>query len=278
MTMKKNSARVRSKREPKAATTTEGSNSLADLAARILAEHEACTAAEKRGLHHAVAAGKMLIEAKAALKHGEWLPWLRDHCHISERKAQRYMAIAPHVVPKSDSVSDLAQPATPPVEWADKVLDQPFTDPDFATGDAFFVHWLMLKLMHHAGVPSVAAFLAAEDEIDGQHPLLRLCTFDDLEAAAKALAPMATGKVPFKIDRDSMADVLESIQTLNALTSWLLGRILSEVEYRFDLGDDERYRSEWHETHAAWMVDLEAKLAALPKRRKKKGATVEAAP
>jgi Protein of unknown function (DUF3102) len=60
--------------------TLEQSNSLTDLAASIRAVHEACSVATKRGLHHAVAAGKLLIEAKAQLKHGQWLPWLREHC------------------------------------------------------------------------------------------------------------------------------------------------------------------------------------------------------
>jgi hypothetical protein len=69
----------------------EGSNRLPELAARIKAEHEACTAALKRGIEHAVAAGKLLIEAKAQLPHGQWLPWLREHCQIPERSARRYM-------------------------------------------------------------------------------------------------------------------------------------------------------------------------------------------
>ena len=38
--------------------------------------------------------GKRLIEAKAQLQHGEWLPWLRDNVDISEDSAQRYMKIA----------------------------------------------------------------------------------------------------------------------------------------------------------------------------------------
>ena len=70
------------------------SNRLPERAARIRAEHEACGAALKRGLQHAAAAGNMLIEAKAQLKHGEWLPWLRNHCGIPERTARRYMEIA----------------------------------------------------------------------------------------------------------------------------------------------------------------------------------------
>jgi hypothetical protein len=70
------------------------SNSLTDLAARIRAEHEATALSLKRGLEHSMTAGQLLIEAKALLKHGQWLPWLRDLCAISERTAQLYMRLA----------------------------------------------------------------------------------------------------------------------------------------------------------------------------------------
>jgi hypothetical protein len=49
-------------------TTVDRSNSLADLAARIKAEHEASTLAVKRGLAHAISAGRLLTEAKAVLR------------------------------------------------------------------------------------------------------------------------------------------------------------------------------------------------------------------
>ena len=50
-----------------------GSNSLADLAARI--RHEHCAAAEKltEALRHAMTAGELLVEAKALVQHGQWL-------------------------------------------------------------------------------------------------------------------------------------------------------------------------------------------------------------
>ena len=55
----------------------DGSNSLADLAARIRAEHEATAVALRLSVMHAMAAGELLIEAKAQLgRHGAWLPWL----------------------------------------------------------------------------------------------------------------------------------------------------------------------------------------------------------
>jgi Protein of unknown function (DUF3102) len=75
-------------------STLAASNSLADLAARIKTWHTAVAAALKDSVRHGIAAGELLIEAKAQLKHGEWLPWLRDHVEISERTAQLYMRLA----------------------------------------------------------------------------------------------------------------------------------------------------------------------------------------
>jgi hypothetical protein len=71
-----------------------GDNSLPDLAGRIRVEHEAVSASLKESVRHAIAAGELLIEAKAQLGHGRWLPWLQDHCTISERTAQLYMRVA----------------------------------------------------------------------------------------------------------------------------------------------------------------------------------------
>jgi hypothetical protein len=86
------------------------SNSLADLVARIRAEHEATAAALKSSVEHAMTAGDLLIEAKAQLKHGEWLPWLAEHCEMSERTAQLYMRLAcerPMIESKAQHVADL---------------------------------------------------------------------------------------------------------------------------------------------------------------------------
>jgi hypothetical protein len=70
------------------------SNSLTDLAVRIKAEHQATSDALKTSVEHAIKAGELLLEAKEQLKHGQWLPWLLNHCEISERSAQLYMRIA----------------------------------------------------------------------------------------------------------------------------------------------------------------------------------------
>lgn len=72
------------------------SNSLADLAARIRNAHRDVGNSLTYSVERAFDAGNLLIEAKSQLKHGEWLPWLRDHVEISERTARRYMRVASH--------------------------------------------------------------------------------------------------------------------------------------------------------------------------------------
>ena len=45
-------------------------------------------------MRHAMTAGDLLIEAKAQIPHGAWLPWLAANVEISERSAQLYMRMA----------------------------------------------------------------------------------------------------------------------------------------------------------------------------------------
>jgi len=57
-------------------------------------------------------AGELLLQVKAELKHGEFIPWLAANCDVSDRQARRYMAAAlgkpvPMRVLKTDTVSDL---------------------------------------------------------------------------------------------------------------------------------------------------------------------------
>lgn len=71
----------------------ETSNSLTDLRERFKEEHAAVASALTTTLHHAMACGDILAEAKAKLQHGLWLPWLKS-CNITARLAQRYMRLA----------------------------------------------------------------------------------------------------------------------------------------------------------------------------------------
>jgi Protein of unknown function (DUF3102) len=68
--------------------------SLEDLASRIKAAHAGVLEASKNVVLKAVQAGIALREAKGKLAHGEWLPWLKDNCDVSERHANNYMKLA----------------------------------------------------------------------------------------------------------------------------------------------------------------------------------------
>ena len=70
-------------------------DALVSLVAEINSAHDAVCAALSAGLVHARRAGELLLRAKATLEHGDWLPWLTEHCPaIRERTAQGYMRVA----------------------------------------------------------------------------------------------------------------------------------------------------------------------------------------
>ncbi|HRK30344.1 MAG TPA: DUF3102 domain-containing protein [Tepidisphaeraceae bacterium] len=66
------------------------------VASAINAEHEACIRSGKAFIEHAMNAGKLLIEQKARVAHGEWGDWLAANIAFSESVAQRYMRLARH--------------------------------------------------------------------------------------------------------------------------------------------------------------------------------------
>jgi Protein of unknown function (DUF3102) len=67
-----------------------------DVLAKAVREHlQASANAAQNFLEHTLDAGDALIRAKAQVKHGEWLPWLKL-CDLSADKAERYMQLARH--------------------------------------------------------------------------------------------------------------------------------------------------------------------------------------
>jgi hypothetical protein len=85
-------------------------DSLANLAALILAEHTAIKGLLTDCLERAMHAGDLLIEAKGRLTHGQWLPWIREHCRITPREVQRYTRLAKnrHTIEKCDRPAHLS--------------------------------------------------------------------------------------------------------------------------------------------------------------------------
>lgn len=97
-------------------------NSLISLAHDICREHEHAYGKAREALEHARRAGELLIEAKAVVEHGQWLPWLATNVPFSERTAQGYMRLAsrwPELEAKSATVADL------PLRAALKALAEP---------------------------------------------------------------------------------------------------------------------------------------------------------
>jgi len=74
---------------------------LAALAAQINEKHLSAQQKAVAAVEDAVEAGRLLLQAKAQLRHGAWLPWLQAHCTLTVRQSQSYMRLA-NVVPKLD--------------------------------------------------------------------------------------------------------------------------------------------------------------------------------
>ncbi len=72
--------------------------SLNILAKEIKESHELCLEGINVGLAHAVRVGHLLSEAKSHMKHGEFIPWIKQNCEFSRRAASTYMRVAKHCV------------------------------------------------------------------------------------------------------------------------------------------------------------------------------------
>lgn len=118
------------------------SNRLPILAEEVKRAHAGVVDAAKTAAERAIEAGRALNEAKSLLKHGEWLPWLRDHAEVSERTAQLYMRIAALGL-KSETVADIGLKAAAKVMWT---IETPNYNPYAHVCDAEVVRWELFKL------------------------------------------------------------------------------------------------------------------------------------
>lgn len=65
-----------------------------NLAADINRHHELADSKAHEAIEHAVEAGKLLLEAKAAVPHGEWIGWLQSNVWVTPRRCQQYIRAA----------------------------------------------------------------------------------------------------------------------------------------------------------------------------------------
>ncbi|MBA7561091.1 hypothetical protein ES708_02726 [subsurface metagenome] len=69
------------------------SKALVRLGDKANTEHKAAMRQGVEALKHAIECGRLLAEAKAQMKHGEWLPWLGEHFEASQPWAWGYMRL-----------------------------------------------------------------------------------------------------------------------------------------------------------------------------------------
>lgn len=69
---------------------------LVDLADRINAAHEEAFRHAKAAILRAIDVGDLLTQAKAQVKHGEWIPWVEANCRFGVRQAQKYLRAYEH--------------------------------------------------------------------------------------------------------------------------------------------------------------------------------------
>ena len=232
--------------------------SLADLAARIRAEHEAAAAFMKRGLERAINAGNLLIEAKAQLKHGQWLPWLAEHCQLPERTATHYMRLARHE-DEIGNVADLTvrgalELLAPPrrassfphwkdwaesfnniEEWAEATTREPFTDYDFDPKRDDWLNETLWKLATVVGAPAEAIMLLQLGD-DYKLPAQHALSADHIHEVTMAIASYAKGEKAVDIDA---RNPLDAAITLKILAQCLVGLMFSEIEAREGLSPEE---------------------------------------
>jgi hypothetical protein len=174
------------------------SNRLVYLAAGIRAEHDATAAALKRGVLHAMAAGALLNEAKSLLKHGQWLPWLRDHCSVSERTARLYMRLADNraqIEGQIGSVADLSVRGAITLISAPKQCEQ--ADLVLTTADAL------------ADELAIVDFQARQVERNK-----RKAAFAAIESTLHSLKEIDAGAAVFELLGDQLVSEIEHCKNL----------------------------------------------------------------
>ena len=94
--------------------TTETSSTELDIASRINALHEKAEALSKlakdkaqEAIKVAIECGKLLVEQKSKMNHGDWLPWVENNCDFSQRTSYRYIKLFESVAKLSTQDSNL---------------------------------------------------------------------------------------------------------------------------------------------------------------------------
>jgi hypothetical protein len=91
-------------------TPATSDKSLDSLAIEINTAHAAACHAAHEAVGHARHCGELLVQAKAALRHGHFLAWIAANCQVGQRQARNYIVLAKNWgrIAKSAPGSDLS--------------------------------------------------------------------------------------------------------------------------------------------------------------------------
>ena len=255
------------------------------LADKINTEHEAVCKAAMTATQHAIKCGALLAEAKSGLSHGQWLPWLKENCELSERTTQAYMRLARRydelggeeaqrvadlpvrqaMVAIADSRADNPLPAQHSnyeevAAWAEKQIISPINAFDLDSWQCS-----RNKVRDQLGIPDTVSRLL------GLHtkecPMLRLAPYDEIVEGLKLMAPVAKGEFGGLDIDHSAANETYIWAHLIVVGQWDFVLLWDELKYRYKtykgLSDDkygDRYGSECDEIIETFQADCQHRL------------------
>jgi len=136
-----------------------------NIVAKIEYHHQTAIQQADEAVRHAAAAGKLLLEVKESLAHGEFGKWVEANVTVSMRQAQRYIAVAQGkplpiraLGSKSDTVSYLDDATD---KWTPRPKFIPLVGFRYCSGYEFVVEPSAIK-----GFFYVSHLLTDEDAVD----------------------------------------------------------------------------------------------------------------
>ena len=69
-------------------------STLLTTATEINEAHRLARSSAETAVEHAIRCGQLLLEKKAAMRHGEWIPWIEANCEFDRFSAAKYMKAA----------------------------------------------------------------------------------------------------------------------------------------------------------------------------------------
>lgn len=155
--------------------------------------------AKRAGGEAILTIGRGLIEAKALLSHGEWLPWLEERVEFSERAAQRFIKLA-----------------------------QEYSNPT-ALSDLGATKALMLLAIP---AESREEFISAPHQVNGQEKTVIDMTSRELEAAIKARDEALKAAELARAEQDAAQQAREKMAEDMRLANERIAGLNAEVELR----------------------------------------------